>query len=339
MAPSHLGLALSALSIALPAVSGAAFDYDSMCISATTTIYEYATFGAMGSKPTAAPVKSSPASKLSTKTVSQQYTPPSDISYPGVTFPVYSPQSPNPNGPLYNPNDYVPQPVSWPGYPTEGQTAAPAFPKHDSNPGGSNKDQFRGPSWCKKGSNLKPALSQSDTNGNSVWGLIDCPNLAPYLGLDNSTVTASVTSSGGLAHATTSSAGSSPSSKASSFSFSFPANASISSAPSGTGNPLSSASPTGFSVPSSVSFPGFLNSTNLTNAIACGTMPESKIVRHYDLSVGYAVIAPDGVQKNGLVVNGAFPGPLIEANWGDWIEITVTVSSLSFFFASRLITD
>lgn len=68
-------------------------------------------------------------------------------------------------------------------------------------------------------------------------------------------------------------------------------------------------------------------------------MPESKIVRHYDLSVGYAVIAPDGVQKNGLVVNGAFPGPLIEANWGDWIEITVTVSSLSFFFASRLITD
>lgn len=53
-------------------------------------------------------------------------------------------------------------------------------------------------------------------------------------------------------------------------------------------------------------------------------MPESSIVRHYDLSVGYAVIAPDGVQKNGLVVNGAFPGPLIEANWGEWIEITVT---------------
>lgn len=58
-------------------------------------------------------------------------------------------------------------------------------------------------------------------------------------------------------------------------------------------------------------------------------MPESSIVRHFDLSVGYAVIAPDGVQKNGLVVNGGFPGPLIEANWGEWIEITVTVSSMS----------
>jgi FtsP/CotA-like multicopper oxidase with cupredoxin domain len=53
-------------------------------------------------------------------------------------------------------------------------------------------------------------------------------------------------------------------------------------------------------------------------------MPESPIVRHYDLEVGLAVIAPDGVQKNGLVVNGGFPGPLIEANWGEWIEITVT---------------
>lgn len=25
-----------------------------------------------------------------------------------------------------------------------------------------------------------------------------------------------------------------------------------------------------------------------------------------------------------LVANGAFPGPLIEANWGDWIEVSVT---------------
>jgi FtsP/CotA-like multicopper oxidase with cupredoxin domain len=53
-------------------------------------------------------------------------------------------------------------------------------------------------------------------------------------------------------------------------------------------------------------------------------MPISNVVRHYDFSVSNQVIAPDGVQKNGLVVNGAFPGPLIEANWGDWIEITVT---------------
>jgi FtsP/CotA-like multicopper oxidase with cupredoxin domain len=29
------------------------------------------------------------------------------------------------------------------------------------------------------------------------------------------------------------------------------------------------------------------------------------------------------VTKNGLVVNGGFPGPLIEANWGDWIKVNV----------------
>ncbi|QDS68790.1 hypothetical protein FKW77_005840 [Venturia effusa] len=341
MAFTRFGLAISALSLSLPAVSGAAFDYGSVCISSTTTVYEYVTFGAMGSKPSAAPVISSPASDSSApakaaggKTVSQQYAPPSDISYPGVTFPVYSPQSPNPNGPFYNPNDYIPEPITWPGLPKKGQTAAPAFPKHNSNPGGTNKGQYQGPSWCKKGSNLKPALSQRDTNGNSVWGLIDCPHLVPYLGLGNGSVSASVTSSGSLAYATTFSAGSSLSSKASgspSPSFTFSADASISSAPSGTGSLSSSASPTSFSVSSSSSFPSFsssitssLNSTNLTNAIACGKMPDSSIVRHYDLSVGLAVIAPDGVQKNGLVVNGAFPGPLIEANWGEWIEITVT---------------
>jgi Multicopper oxidase len=25
-----------------------------------------------------------------------------------------------------------------------------------------------------------------------------------------------------------------------------------------------------------------------------------------------------------MVINGGYPGPTIEANWGDWIEITVT---------------
>jgi FtsP/CotA-like multicopper oxidase with cupredoxin domain len=30
------------------------------------------------------------------------------------------------------------------------------------------------------------------------------------------------------------------------------------------------------------------------------------------------------VVKNGITINGQFPGPLIEANWGDWIEVKVT---------------
>lgn len=37
-------------------------------------------------------------------------------------------------------------------------------------------------------------------------------------------------------------------------------------------------------------------------------------------------MAPDGVQKSMIAINSQFPGPLIEANWGDWIEITVTNS-------------
>ena len=35
-------------------------------------------------------------------------------------------------------------------------------------------------------------------------------------------------------------------------------------------------------------------------------------------------MAPDGVEREVLVVNDAFPGPTIEANWGDTIEVTVT---------------
>lgn len=35
------------------------------------------------------------------------------------------------------------------------------------------------------------------------------------------------------------------------------------------------------------------------------------------------MIAPDGVERLGMVVNGAFPGPTIDANWGDWIEVVV----------------
>lgn len=35
------------------------------------------------------------------------------------------------------------------------------------------------------------------------------------------------------------------------------------------------------------------------------------------------MIAPDGYDRNVLLVNGAFPGPLIEANWGDTIQVTV----------------
>ncbi|KAL9620603.1 MAG: hypothetical protein Q9160_004857 [Pyrenula sp. 1 TL-2023] len=57
---------------------------------------------------------------------------------------------------------------------------------------------------------------------------------------------------------------------------------------------------------------------------ACGTLPETGVTRTYDFRVSYQTISPDGVKKNGLVINEAFPGPLIEANWGDWIQVQVT---------------
>jgi FtsP/CotA-like multicopper oxidase with cupredoxin domain len=34
-------------------------------------------------------------------------------------------------------------------------------------------------------------------------------------------------------------------------------------------------------------------------------------------------MAPDGVSKQMMVFNNTFPGPLIEANWGDTIVIDV----------------
>ncbi|KAF8537352.1 Cupredoxin [Trichophaea hybrida] len=48
------------------------------------------------------------------------------------------------------------------------------------------------------------------------------------------------------------------------------------------------------------------------------------VTREYWLNVTYAEIAPDGFTRMGQVVNGTYPGPLIEANWGDRLIIHVT---------------
>jgi FtsP/CotA-like multicopper oxidase with cupredoxin domain len=53
-------------------------------------------------------------------------------------------------------------------------------------------------------------------------------------------------------------------------------------------------------------------------------MPNTGVTRTYEMNVAYQTIAPDGVTRNGLTVNGQFPGPLVEANWGDWILFKVT---------------
>jgi FtsP/CotA-like multicopper oxidase with cupredoxin domain len=47
------------------------------------------------------------------------------------------------------------------------------------------------------------------------------------------------------------------------------------------------------------------------------------VTRYYDFHVARKLLSPDGYQKSGIYVNGQFPGPAIEANWGDWIEVRV----------------
>ncbi|KAM0252819.1 hypothetical protein ACHAQJ_007558 [Trichoderma viride] len=53
------------------------------------------------------------------------------------------------------------------------------------------------------------------------------------------------------------------------------------------------------------------------------TSPNTGVIRSYDFTVSRGIIAPDGYERSVILVNGAFPGPLIEANWGDTIQVTL----------------
>jgi FtsP/CotA-like multicopper oxidase with cupredoxin domain len=45
--------------------------------------------------------------------------------------------------------------------------------------------------------------------------------------------------------------------------------------------------------------------------------------RKYDFTISRGMISPDGTKKLALLVNNQYPGPTIEANWKDTIEVTV----------------
>lgn len=45
--------------------------------------------------------------------------------------------------------------------------------------------------------------------------------------------------------------------------------------------------------------------------------------RTYTLNLDYAAGSPGGFLRNMMVINGQFPGPVIEANQGDTLVITV----------------
>lgn len=48
--------------------------------------------------------------------------------------------------------------------------------------------------------------------------------------------------------------------------------------------------------------------------------PNTGVTRHYQFTLSRAQLSPDGYQKDMIVINGQYPGPMIQANWGDWIE-------------------
>lgn len=68
-------------------------------------------------------------------------------------------------------------------------------------------------------------------------------------------------------------------------------------------------------------FPWGSKSANNTNPY--NNPPSTGVVRKYNFVVERAKLAPDGVERDVIVINGQFPGPTIEANWGDTIEVTV----------------
>lgn len=51
--------------------------------------------------------------------------------------------------------------------------------------------------------------------------------------------------------------------------------------------------------------------------------PTTGVVRRYNFTVARQTLAPDGFERPMIHVNGQYPGPSIEANWGDTIEVTV----------------
>ncbi|KAI9790634.1 MAG: hypothetical protein M1816_004967 [Peltula sp. TS41687] len=81
-------------------------------------------------------------------------------------------------------------------------------------------------------------------------------------------------------------------------------------------------------------FPEFLTNNPLPNGYPWGGLttdnanpytqaPNTGVTRRYDFTVKRAKKAPDGYQKDVILINDQYPGPLIEANWGDMIEVTV----------------
>ncbi|KAF2768645.1 hypothetical protein EJ03DRAFT_389791 [Teratosphaeria nubilosa] len=65
-------------------------------------------------------------------------------------------------------------------------------------------------------------------------------------------------------------------------------------------------------------------SVSATNPYDLNQIPNTGVTRKYEWTLTNETLAPDGVELSLLVVNGQYPGPLLECNWGDWLEVAVT---------------
>lgn len=57
-------------------------------------------------------------------------------------------------------------------------------------------------------------------------------------------------------------------------------------------------------------------------------VPDTGVTVEYWFELQNVTVSPDGVSRNALTVNGSFPGPTIEANWGDTVKVHL-VNSLT----------
>lgn len=53
-------------------------------------------------------------------------------------------------------------------------------------------------------------------------------------------------------------------------------------------------------------------------------VPHTGVTREYWLSIDEVTVAPDGISRFAMAINGTIPGPTIYANWGDEVVIHVT---------------
>ena len=51
--------------------------------------------------------------------------------------------------------------------------------------------------------------------------------------------------------------------------------------------------------------------------------PNTNITVQKTLVISRGIISPDGVNRSVMLINGSFPGPTLEADWGDTFEINV----------------